>query len=122
MEKRVEIYSENVSNTVIYSTDEPSENNNANHEFVVSAELRSGEIDLQKISLQHGPIKENGHNGIFMEHLIAICIDTLGKFQTSKYNCRENAIAKTKLEEAMMWLNKRTQNRVKRGVEGTNIV
>lgn len=122
MEKRVEIYSENVSNTIIFATDEPSENNNANHEFVVAYDEGTHGGDLQRISLQHGPIKENGHNGIFMEHLIAICIDTLEKFQTSKYSCRENAIAKTKLEEAMMWLNKRTQNRVKRGVEGTNIV
>jgi hypothetical protein len=38
-----------------------------------------------------------------------------------KFPCRENSIAITKLEEALMWLNKRTADRVKRGVEGKNL-
>lgn len=118
MEPRIEIYSENVSNTAVYATDTPSENCNANHKFVICA----GDDELQRISLQNGPVREFGRNGVFMEHLIAICIDMLQKFQTSKYSCRENAIAITKLEEAIMWLNKRTAKRVARGVEGTNIV
>jgi len=33
---------------------------------------------------------------------------------------RETSLAITKLEEAMMWLNKRTENRIAREVEGTN--
>lgn len=36
-----------------------------------------------------------------------------------KTSCRENAIAITKLEEALMWLNSRTADRESRGVEGT---
>ena len=33
--------------------------------------------------------------------------------------CRENAIALTKIEEAILWLNRRTENRKACGVEGT---
>ena len=43
-------------------------------------------------------------------------------FQRSEYACRENAIAITKLEEALLWLRKRTEARVERGVEGTSKV
>jgi hypothetical protein len=35
-----------------------------------------------------------------------------------KFPCRENSIVVTKLQEALMWLNFRTQNRISRGVEG----
>lgn len=74
------------------------------------------------INFQNGVIKENGVNGCQNEDLIAIVIDRLQSFQKGKFNCRENALAITKLEEALMWLNKRTNDRIARGVEGTNIV
>ena len=35
-----------------------------------------------------------------------------------KFPCKENACAITHLEEALMWLEKRTRDRVKRSVEG----
>lgn len=35
-----------------------------------------------------------------------------------KFPCRENAIAITKMQEARMWLDERTADRKKRGVEG----
>ena len=50
------------------------------------------------------------------EDLIAMVIDRLQSFQESEYKCRENAVAITKLEEALMWLRKRTQDREDRGV------
>lgn len=75
---------------------------------------------LQSLKFQEGPIKEAGQNGIFMEDLIAICICNLEHFQRSAFGCRENAVAITHLETALMFLNKRKQNRVRRGVLGTN--
>lgn len=39
----------------------------------------------------------------------------------NKFSCRENAIVITKLEEALMWLNKRTEDRKQRGVEGKHL-
>ena len=69
---------------------------------------------------QTGPIQENGINGISNESLIAIVIDRLQGFQSGPFACRENALALTKLEEAMHWLHHRTRERLARGVEGTS--
>jgi hypothetical protein len=49
-----------------------------------------------------------------------ICIDRLRSFQSGDFKCRENALALTKLEEALHWLNHRTRDRQSRGVEGIN--
>ncbi len=73
------------------------------------------------IHFQNGPIAEAGVNGLTQEALLAICIDRLECFQAGQYACRENALALTKLQEAQMWLQKRTRDRMARGVEGTHI-
>jgi len=72
------------------------------------------------IEFQNGPIKEFGLNGISGEALIAIVIDRLRSFQSGQFSCRENAVALTHLETGLMWLQKRTRDRLARGVEGTN--
>jgi len=54
------------------------------------------------------------------EALLAIVIDRLRSFQSHIFACRENAIALEKCEEALMWLQRRTVARIKRGVEGTH--
>ncbi len=72
------------------------------------------------IFFQNGPIKEAGVNGISGEALLAIVIDRLRSFQAGPYACRDNAVALTHVEEAIMWLQKRTRDRLARGVEGTN--
>lgn len=98
---------------------------NAPHYFVVvPAEVKEDEDTayLAKIHFQEGPILENGVNGVCNEDLIAMIIDRLEHFQRSEFACRENAIAITKLEEALMWLGKRTAGRVQRGVEGTHTI
>jgi hypothetical protein len=73
----------------------------------------------QWLRFQNGPVAENGTNGTTHEALLAIVIDRLQSFQKGPFACRENAIALTKLEEAMHWLHHRTLARVARGVEGT---
>lgn len=75
--------------------------------------------DATEILFQNGPIPEKGVNGITQEVLIEIVIDRLRSFQAGPFASRENAIALTKLEEAKMWLQQRTRNRMARGVEGT---
>lgn len=72
------------------------------------------------VMFQNGPIKEVGVNGVTQEVLLAIVIDRLRSFQEGDYRCRENAIALTKIEEALMWLQSRTRARQSRGVEGTH--
>lgn len=72
------------------------------------------------ILFQNGPIQEVGVNGVTQEVLLAIVIDRLRSFQAGPFSCRENAIALTHCEEGLMWLQRRTVARIKRGVEGTN--
>lgn len=86
-----------------------------------------GDVDAEPLSepyaivrFQNGPVKEAGKNGIFIEDLLAICQHRLECFQAGDFACRENALALTKIQEALHWLNHRTAARQSRGVEGTN--
>lgn len=88
----------------------------ANHRYRIAADGIPG---LVEIGFQDGGIKEAGVNGITQEALLAIVIDRLRGFQSGPFSCRESAIALTKVEEALMWLHKRTRDRIARGVEGT---
>ena len=58
------------------------------------------------------------HDGTTNEEVITVLIDRL-QSANIKVPSRETALAITKLEEALMWLNKRTADRTARGVEGT---
>lgn len=94
---------------------------NACHEYQIRHfEQDHDDIELCNIQFQNGPIAENGVNGVSNEALLAIVEDRLLGFQSGDYACRENALALTKLQEAMMWLHKRTRDRMARGVEGTS--
>ena len=59
-------------------------------------------------------------DGTTIEDVLEVLIDRLNYLQ-AKFPCRENAIVITKLEESLMWLNKRTADRMKRNVEGKNL-
>jgi len=97
-------------------------NYNAPHFFsVVETDHKANNV-LSTIHFQKGPIKECGVNGVCNEDLIAMVICRLEYFQKSEFACRENALAITKLEEALLWLRKRTMGRENRGVEGTHEV
>ena len=56
-------------------------------------------------------------DGTTNEEVLRVLIDRLQHLQ-SRMSCRENAIVITKLEESLMWLNKRTSDRLARNVEG----
>jgi len=107
----------------VIATDEPGQGN-ACHEYTIRK--ADGDINVPTeafgyVQFQNGPVKENGVNGCHQEDLLAIVIDRLRGFQAGEFACRENALALTRLEEAMHWLNHRTNERVQRGVEGTNV-
>lgn len=91
-----------------------------NESVIADGLLKPGVTVHQQIQFQKGPIKENGINGITNEQLLAVVIDRLRMFQSGPFSCRENEVALTKLETAMLWLKKRTLDRQARGVEGTN--
>jgi hypothetical protein len=67
-----------------------------------------------------GPEGRRAPSGCFVETVIAAAIDRLEYYQASKFACRENALAITKLQEALHWCQHRTASREKRGVEGTH--
>lgn len=77
-----------------------------------------------RIDWQNGPLGRGADriepNGAFVEGVIAAAIDRLAFFQKSKFACRENAIALTHLETALLWLEKRTAEREAQEVEGTH--
>ncbi len=72
-------------------------------------------------TLQNGAIKEGGVNGCQVTDMIAV-----GKFIIEKLNekfpCHENAMTLSYLEDALRWQEKRTANRIARGVEGVSKV
>lgn len=79
------------------------------------------------IDWQDGPLGRGAErrepNGAFVEDVIKAVIGRLEFYQTAsnrKFACRENAIALTHLETALLWLEKRTRDREERAVEGTN--
>lgn len=70
-------------------------------------------------TIQNGPIKEHGVNGCQVGAIIHAARAMIAGLN-EKYPCRENALAITKLDEALLWLSARKADRVKRGVEGTD--
>jgi len=110
--------------TKVVCWDEPGAGG-ACHEYAVCAVTdEPGSMTSKNFATAHfqnGPIKESGINGCHQEDLLAIVIDRLRSFQAGEYACRENALALTKIEEALHWLRHRTQEREDRGVEGTSI-
>lgn len=79
------------------------------------------------IEWQNGPLGRGEEriepNGAFVETVIAAAKQRIEYYQTAnnkKFACRENALAITKLEEALHWLDHRTREREARAVEGTH--
>jgi hypothetical protein len=62
-----------------------------------------------------GNLQEDGTSN---EEVLSMLVDRLKVLQ-EKLPSRETAIAITKIEEALLWLNRRTADRIQRGVEGT---
>ena len=75
------------------------------------------------INWQDGPRGDiEPANGAFVEDVLWAALQRLEFFQTSKFRCRENAIAITKIEEALFILKDRQLSRLFRGVEGKHEV
>ena len=60
------------------------------------------------------------NDGTTNEEVLKMLIDRM-YFLQNAFPCKENAIVITNLEESLMWMEKRTSDRVKRNVEGKNI-
>lgn len=70
------------------------------------------------INFQNGTVEQTGVNGVTQEALLAVVLDRLQSFQKGPFGCIENATALLYVVNALDALHARTQNRVRRGVEG----
>ncbi len=77
-------------------------------------------IDWQNGPFGHG-VDQNEPNGCLVETVILAAIERLEYYQASRFSCRENELAITKLQEAIHWLHHRSEERASRHVEGTHI-
>jgi hypothetical protein len=81
------------------------------------------EIRWQKGPLGRGTDRQTP-NGAFVETVLSAVLQRIEFYQSAnggKFKCRENALAITKIEEALLWLDKRTRDREAREVEGTHV-
>lgn len=72
------------------------------------------------IAFQKGPRNDmDSVNGVLDCDLLEIVRDRLQHFQQGDFATRENAQALIHIEEALMWMNKRVEDRAERSVLGT---
>ena len=75
---------------------------------------------LEAIHFQEGARKDpDACHGLTDQDLLEIVRDRLKGFQSGDMPTRETACALTHVEEALMWLNKRIEDRIERNVLGT---
>lgn len=120
MEKLSTIQKRENLNT-IYRDNEPGPGG-AYHDYVVSFGPDSPETDDDGVLVrfQKGPRKDpEARRGVLDSDLLEIVRDRLRSFQAGEFFCRENACALTHIEEAIMWLNRRVEDRIERGSLGT---
>ena len=107
---------------IVTCDDRDPASGNMSHDYSIDCIDPAVPNIANKLRFQHGPIAENGVNGITNESLLSVVRDRLEGAQEGPFKCRENALAITKIEEAELWLAKRTLDRMTRGVEGQNKV
>jgi len=102
----------------VQAVDEPG-NGGANHRYHIVS--NKSESILCVIQLQNGPRNVKGSiEGVIDGDLLEIVRDRLRSFQSGPFASRENAVALTHVEEALMWLNRRVEDRIERSVLGQN--
>lgn len=77
-------------------------------QFIHKEPISEGSTELKTIS-----------DGTTNEEVLEALINRMN-FLNGKFPCRENSIVITHLETALLWLEKRTNDRIKRNVEGKN--
>lgn len=123
MEKLVTIQKREKLNDV-FAVDKKG-NGGANHKYVISHEVFPVGKPIEthvvsEIKFQNGARKEEGNiAGVIDSDLLEIVRHRLQCFQAGPFASRENACALTHIEEALMWLNRRVEDRIERNVLGT---
>lgn len=106
----------------VYALDDPGVGS-ASHKYRITpngCDEQGNTYPSQDVSFQHGARKEaDSTPGVLDTDLLEIVRDRLRGFQSGEFACRENACALTHIEEALMWLNRRVEDRIERNVLGT---
>ena len=94
---------------------------NANHLYKIEAVVPDDEdIPYTLIQFQNGARKDpNAITGILDSDLLEIVRDRLIGFQSGDFTSEYNAKALEHVEEALMWMNRRIEDRIERNVLGT---
>ena len=105
----------------VFAVDEKG-NGGANHKYHIIPKNDSEVIEnLWEIQMQNGARKlPDSIHGICDQDLLEIVRHRLQCFQAGPFATRENACALTHIEESLMWLNRRVEDRIEREVLGTN--
>lgn len=93
----------------------------AHHKYTVYHDFDPERDETKtEIKFQKGPRSADGSIGGVLDcDLLEIVRDRLMHFQAGDFACRENACALAHIEEALMWMNKRVEDRAERSVLGT---
>ena len=107
----------------IYAIDKKG-NGNANHDYIIYSKEVGYDGDAlfyQEIKFQNGPRKEaNSIFGVLDSDLLEIVRHRLQGFQTGQFATEYNAKALEHIEIALMYMNRRVEDRIERNVLGTN--
>lgn len=72
------------------------------------------------VQMQRGARKEDTSvHGVIDSDLLEIVRHRLKSFQDGPYESKENACALAHIEQALMWMNRRVEDRIERDVLGT---
>ncbi|MDE7406474.1 MAG: ABC transporter ATPase [Clostridiales bacterium] len=107
-------------NDIVY--DDTAGPGNGRHHYQVFLKGNEDTVasPLLDIQFQEGPRKDpRSVSGVLETDLLEIVRHRLQCFQLGEYHTDENAFALMHIEEALMWLNKRVEDRAERGVLGT---
>ena len=101
----------------VFAVDEKG-NGGANHHYQI--DLQDGN-DIVDIQFQNGARKLDGStHGVLDTDLLEIVRHRLQCFQAGEFSSDYNAEALKHVELALMWMNRRVEDRIERNVLGTN--
>ena len=94
------------------------------HDYLITTAghlpCKEDSMTVLPIIFQKGARKDPAaRTGVLDTDLLEIVRDRLKAFQAGEFATRENACALTHIEEALMWMNKRVEDRIERQVLGT---
>jgi len=100
-------------------------NGNANHVYQIDLQIHEKDSEffnlVTYIAFQNGARNEkDSEHGVLDSDLLEIVRDRLIGFQSGDFKTEYNAEALKHVEMALMWLNRRVEDRIERDVLGTN--